>query len=173
MYALDHAAAREKRPEDREQERHDDEHDVPFAQHPALFLDHDRMQERSAGEPRQKRRVLDGIPRPVASPSELDVRPPHAEHDTDGQKEPGQERPAPNDGEPFRIQSPRNQRGDGKCKWNGGGDVAQIEVRRMNRHAGVLELRIHPAAVHRRPVEAREGIRLEARRGEEEQKNRA
>ena len=73
----------------------DDEHDVPLPQHAALFLDHDRVEERRAGEPREERRVLDRIPRPVAAPSQLDVRPPHAERDADGEEEPGDERPAP------------------------------------------------------------------------------
>ena len=87
-------AARDERAEDRQQERRDHERHVPLAQHAALLLDHDRVQERGAGEPRQERRVLDGIPGPVAAPSELDVRPPHAERDADREEEPGEQRPA-------------------------------------------------------------------------------
>ena len=47
--------------------------DVPDLQHPALLLDHHRVQERGAGQPRHQRRVLDRIPGPVAAPAELGV----------------------------------------------------------------------------------------------------
>ena len=45
--------------------------DVPDLQHPALLLDHHRVQERGGDEPRHQRRVLDRVPRVVAAPADL------------------------------------------------------------------------------------------------------
>src|SRR5262249_48148274 len=60
----------QERAEDRETERRDDQREVPDAQHPAPFLHHHRVDERGRGEPRQQRRVLDRVPRPVPAPAE-------------------------------------------------------------------------------------------------------
>ncbi len=172
VHTLDHAAARDERPERREQEAHHDEHDVPLAQHPALFLNHDRMQERGRRQPRQERRVLHRIPSPVAAPAELDVRPPHSEHDADREEEPGDERPSSHDGKPLVVELAGEQRRDGKRERNGRRDVTQIQIGRMERHSRILKLRIHPATVDRREIEARERIRLDAGRQHEEDENR-
>ena len=71
-----------------------------------------------------------------------------------------------------RVEPAREQRRDRECERNRRGDVAEIEIRRMDRHARILQLRIHPAPVERNEVEARERIRLEARRRDEEQQHR-
>ena len=52
---------------------------VPDPQHPALLLDHHRVEERGRREPRHQRRVLDRIPCVVAAPADLLVRPLGAE----------------------------------------------------------------------------------------------
>src|SRR2546422_891540 len=75
--ARDHARARDERAEDREQPRPQNQREIPFLQHAPFFLDHDRMEEGRHDQPRQERRIFDGIPRPIAAPSQFDVRPPH------------------------------------------------------------------------------------------------
>ena len=147
--------------------------DVPLPQHAALFLNHDRMQERRRRQPRQERRVLDRIPRPVAAPSELDVRPPHAEHDADRQEEPREQRPAPHDAQPRRVEPAREQRRDRERERNRRRDVAEVQHRRMDRHARILQLRIHPASVGGRKSSRVERVRLETRRRDEEHEHQA
>ncbi len=71
----DHAAAREKGPENRQAEGQNDQHHVPDLQHVFLFLDHHRVEIRGAREPRHERRVLHGIPGPVAAPSQDQIGP--------------------------------------------------------------------------------------------------
>ena len=71
----------EERPEDREHAGGEHQRHVPHLQHPALLLDHHRVQERGTGQPRHQRGVLDRVPRPVAAPAELHVRPAGAEQD--------------------------------------------------------------------------------------------
>jgi hypothetical protein len=147
------------------------QHDVPLAEHSALFLDHDGVQECRAREPGQEARILDRIPRPVPAPAQLDIRPPHAERDADGQEEPGDERPPPDDAQPLRIEPAGDQRRDRESERDRRRDVAEIEIRRMDRHPRVLELRIHPAPVGRHEAQPVIGIGLEARRRDEEDEN--
>src|SRR5207245_214646 len=78
---------------------------VPLLQHPALFLDHHRVEERGHREPRQERRVLHRIPRPIPAPPQLDVGPPHAEADPDRKKQPRQQRPLANRDEPVGVET--------------------------------------------------------------------
>ena len=171
VHARDDAAARDERAEDRQQERGDDERHVPLAQHPALLLHHDGVQKGGVDQPRQKRRVLDGIPRPVAAPSELDVRPPHAEDDARRVEEPRDQRPAAHGGEPPGVEAPRDERGDREGEGHRGADVAEVEIWRMDRHPRILQLRIEPRAVRRNPVEPLVGIGAEAERHHEEERD--
>jgi hypothetical protein len=57
---------------------------------PRFLGDRERMDQRSADQPRHERRVLDRIPEPPAAPAEFVVRPPAAERDAERQKTPGQ-----------------------------------------------------------------------------------
>ncbi len=100
---VDDAGARQERAEEREAERERDEHHVPDLQHPALLLDHHRVQERGRGEPRHQRGVLDRIPGVVAAPADLDVRPVRAEQLADAEERPGDERPAARGDDPALV----------------------------------------------------------------------
>ena len=68
--------------------------DVPDLEHAALLLDHDRVQEGGADQPRHQRGVLDRVPAPVAAPAELRVGPARAEQDPDREEDPGDQREA-------------------------------------------------------------------------------
>src|SRR5207237_4494520 len=72
---------------------------------------------------------------------------------------------------PFSIEPTRQKRGDSKRKRNRRADVAEVEIRRMNRHSRILQLRIQSAAVYGNEVEPLERIRAEADRCEKEQQN--
>ncbi len=150
----------------------DDERHVPLPQHASLLLDHDRVEKRRAREPREQRRVLDRIPRPVAAPPELDVGPPHAERDADREEEPAQQRPAPHRRQPLRVEAARDEGSDRVGERNRRRDIAEVEHRRVDRHPRVLELRVHAAPVGWDPVEALERIRAEAHREQEEERDR-
>ena len=69
MDRLHDARPRHERSEDRQEERHDDERDVPDAQHAAPFLHHHRMQERGRREPRQQARRSRPDPTSSSRPS--------------------------------------------------------------------------------------------------------
>ena len=95
-----------------EREGGDDQRDVPDLEHPAALLDHDRVQEGGADQPRHHRRVLDRVPAPVAAPAELGVRPARAEQDPDREEDPGDQREAAGDPDPARVEPARDQRAD-------------------------------------------------------------
>ena len=84
------------------------ERDVPDLQHPALLLDHRRVQERGADQPRHQRRVLDRVPSPVAAPAELGVRPARAEHDPDAEAQPRRQRERPHRAQPVAAEPARD-----------------------------------------------------------------
>src|SRR3954453_20335076 len=107
MHARDDATTGDERTKYRKEKSADYKSNIPLPQHSAFFLHHDRMQERGVHQPWQQRRVLDGVPCPVSAPAELDVRPPHADHGSHSIEEPGEERPTPDGGEPFGIETPR------------------------------------------------------------------
>ena len=162
---VDDTRAREERPEQREREREDHEQDVPDLQHPALLLDHHRVQERRRREPRHERGVLDGIPRVVPAPSDLDVRPVAAEELADPERRPREERPAPRGDQPALVELPREQCADRERERHREPDVAEVEERRMGEHVRVLEARRHPGAVRRSRLR-----RERARDGDEEER---
>ena len=129
------ARAREEGPEHGERVRHQDQGDVPDLEHPALLLDHDRMQERGRRKPRHERRVLDRIPRPVTAPSQLRVGPCSPEHDPDRQSAPCEQRPSPRRrepglAEPARTAAPPSRTRTGsrsrrtRCRAAGGGSAS-------------------------------------------------
>ncbi len=166
----DDATSRNEGAEHRQQKgRHDQRH-VPLAQHPSFLLHHHRMQERRAGQPWQERGVLHRIPRPVAPPSQLDVRPPHAEQNSRGQKHPRQQCPAPYGAQPFGIQPPGDQGRHRKGERHRGRDVAQIETGWVQGHPGILQLRVHPAPIGRKPGEPL--VRVGPERGDQQKEKR-
>ena len=141
------------------QERERDEHHVPDLQHPALLLDHHRVQERGRREPRHQRRVLDRVPRVVAAPADLDVRPVRAEQLADAEERPRGERPAARRDDPALVGAAREQRAHRERERDRQPDVAEVEQRRVREHVRVLQARHHAGAVGGRRRRRRTGSR--------------
>ena len=147
---LEDPGADEERAEQGERERRDDQRDVPDLEHPAFLLDHHRVQERGADQPRHQRGVLDRIPSPVAAPAELRVRPAGAEQDPDREEDPGDEREPPRRADPARVEAAAGERPDRERERDRPEDVARVEHRRVDRHRRVAEQRRQPGALERR-----------------------
>ena len=147
VHRLDDPRARHERTENGQEERHDDERDVPDAEHPPPLLHHHRVQERRRRKPRQQPGVLDRIPHPVTAPAQLLVRPEHAERQPERQEEPGHHRPAPDRAEPRVVQVAGRQRRDPERERDRHPDEADVERRRVDRHVEVLQQRAEPAPV--------------------------
>ena len=141
----------------------------PDLQRVALFHDHRGMQQRGAGEPGHEGGVLDRIPEPPAAPAELVIGPVGAHRDADGEEHPGGQRPGPHPARPGRVDAAFDQGGDGEGEGDREADIAEIEQRRMDGEADVLQQRVEVAALERRPDEPRERVRG----GQDEQKERA
>ena len=113
------------------------------------------MEERRRREPGQEAGILDRIPRPVASPAKLFVRPDHPERQAEGQEQPAEHRPAAHRTKPRVVQVTRDERGDAERERNRHADEAGVQRRRMNRHVEVLQQGVQPLAVGRRRCQKR------------------
>ena len=134
-------------PKMREVERERDEHHVPDLQHPALLLDHHRVEERGRHEPRHERGVLDRIPGVVAAPADLGVRPVRAEQLADAEERPRGERPAAGGDDPALVGAAGEESAHRERERDREADVAEVEHRRVGEHVRVLEARHHPGPV--------------------------
>src|SRR6266851_1611301 len=132
VHGTDNAAARKESAKNAEQERAKDQPDVPHLHHAALFLHHHGVQERRAGEPRKQRSVFDGIPAPVAAPTQNGVGPMRAEKNADRLETPRDHRPFAGEVNPFFAGIAREQRGKRKRERNGKTRIAGIKIRRVN-----------------------------------------
>ena len=94
--------------------------------------------------------VLDRIPRPVAAPPELFVRPDHPERQAERQEQPAEHRPAADGAQPRVVEVPGDERRDAERERDRHPDEAGVERRRVNRHVEVLQQRVQPLAVGRR-----------------------
>ena len=150
-------------PKSESAERHHHEQVVPDAQHPALLLDHHRVQERRRREPRHQRGVLDRVPGVVAAPAHLLVGPVRAEQLADAERRPRDERPPARRDDPALVVATCEQRSRREGERDGEADEAEIEQRRVGHHVRVLEARVEPVAVRRRR------LRRERRRDDDEQ----
>ena len=147
MDGTDDAAAREKRAQDAEEERGEDEPDVPHLHHAALFLHHHGVEKRGAGEPGEQRGVFDRVPAPVTAPAEHGVGPVRAENDSHGLKGPGDHGPAASDVNPFFAGIAADKRGEGEGERHAESGVAHIKIGRMDDHLGILEERVEAATI--------------------------
>ena len=157
--------AREEGAEQREAERERDEDDVPHLQHPALLLDHHRVEEGGGGEERHQGGVLDRIPGVVAAPADLDVGPVRSEQLADAERRPGDQRPAARRDDPALVGAAREQGAHRERERHRQADVAEVEERRVGHHVRVLEARVEPGAVERRHLR-----RERARHDDEEER---
>ena len=129
------------------------------------------MQERGRREPRHQRRVLDRVPRVVAAPADLLVRPVRAEQLADAERRPRDERPAPRRDEPALVGAAREQRADRERERHREADVAEVEQRRVREHVRVLEARRHARRRRGRGLR-REGARDDDDEEREEDRDR-
>ena len=133
-------------------------------------MNHHRVDVRARGQKRHERRVLDGVPRPVAAPAELLVRPDHPQRVSDPEEHPGEEGPAATGDDPFGIEPPGHKCGDREGEWHGAADEAGVERRRVDDHPVVLQERVQPFAVRARAGDAgRERVRRERHQHAEEE----
>ena len=144
------------------------ERDVPHLQHPPLLLDHQRVQERRARQPRHQRRVLDRVPAPVAAPAELRVGPARAEQDADAEEQPGGEREAADRPDPLGVDPPRQQRAHAERQRDRAQRVARVEHRRVDHHRREAQQRVEPDAFARRRAGGGERLRVEHHQRDEE-----
>ena len=140
-------------------------------QHAPPLLDHHRVQERGAGEPRHEGGVLDRIPRPVAAPAEHVIAPPAADQEPERQEIPGDDGPAPRDGDPLVADAARDERGDGEGEGHREAGEAEVERHGVRDHPRVLEQRVEPAAVGGDRGEALEGRRRHRHHEQEEREH--
>src|SRR4030095_14592443 len=101
MDGADDSRTREKGSEEREAEGQENQAEIPELEYVPSFLDHHRVEERGGGEPGHEGRVLHRIPCPVAAPAQYVIAPPAADKETEGEEVPGDDGPAPGDGDPL------------------------------------------------------------------------
>ena len=119
----------------------------------------DRMQERGAREPGHQRGVLDRVPEPEAAPAQRVIGPVGAHRDAERQEAPGDQREGPHEARPGRVDAALDQRRGGEGEHDREADIAEIEQRRMDREAGVLQDRVEIAALERRRRQPLERVR--------------
>jgi hypothetical protein len=137
-------------PDQREAEGEDRQQDRPAFQRLALLHHDGGMQERRRDQPGHEGGVFDRVPEPEPAPAELVIGPPGAEPDADRQEHPGRQRPGPHPAAPGGVHPPLDQGGDGEGEGHREADVAEVEERRMEGEARVLQERVQVL-----PVEGR------------------
>ena len=166
----EHARAHEEGAEKREREGENGEKDRPDFQRLALFHHRRAVKKRRAGDPRHERGVLDRVPEPESAPAERVIGPVGAHGDAERQRDPGEERPGPRGARPGGVDAPADERGGREGEDDREADIADIEQRRMNREARVLQDRVEIAPFPWRLRDARKGIGGDK---DEEEKRRA
>ena len=154
----DDARADDKGAEQRKAEGEDGQKDGPALQALALFNDDGRMQKCRREKPGHERGILDRIPEPEAAPAKLVIGPPRSKRDADGQEDPGRKRPRPHPAGPCGIDAALDQRRHGKGEGHREADIAEVEKRRMEGEARILQERVEILAVQRRDRETQEGV---------------
>src|SRR5580700_3501283 len=117
------------------------------------------MYEGGSGEPGHERSILDRIPEPEAAPAERVVGPVRAHCNAEGQEAPGHEREGSDETRPGGVDPAFDQRRGGEGEDDREADIAEVQKRRMNGEARVLQDRIEIATLERRRIEPRKGVR--------------
>ena len=143
------------------------EHHRPRLERAARGEHVDRMEQRGRRQPRHQRGVLDRVPEPPAAPAELVIGPVAARGDAERQQDPRAEHPRPHRaGEPA-IDFAGEQRADREAEGDREADIAEVERRRMEGQAGVLQQGVEPLPFERRRVQPRERVRGDQQEGVE------
>ena len=90
-----------------------------------------------------------------------------------GQRGPREQHPWPHGARPVRVGAPLDQRRGGEGESDREADIADIEQRRMEDEAGVLQQRVEPAAVGGHREQPLERVRGEDDEGEEQRADAA
>ena len=125
------------------------------------------MDQRGTEQPRHERGILHRVPGPVTAPAEFVVGPAAAQQDAGGEKAPGDQRPAADQAGPKLAAPPGNKCREGEGERHRKADVAEIEHRRVNHHARVLQQGIQVVAVGRNRHQPFEGIGQKQNQAEE------
>jgi hypothetical protein len=161
------ARAHQKGAKQRKGEGDDRKKDGPHFEGVTLLHHRDRVDEGRAGEPRHEGSVLDRVPEPEPAPAERVIGPEGAGGDAERQEAPGDKREWPHEARPGCIDAPLDQRCGGEGIDNREADIAEIQQRRMDREARVLENGIEVASLEGRGRQTLERIRGQENEGEE------
>ena len=147
MHRGKHAGAGQEGAEDDQRVGQHDQDHVPMLEQTLVFLDHDRVQEGSAGQPGHEGRDLDRVPAPEATPTQHVVSPAAAKHETQREEQPGPQRPAAGEARPAVVGAPGDQRSNREGKGNHERDKTQVQHGRVDDHAWMPQERIKAAPV--------------------------
>ena len=89
-------------------------------------------------QPRQERRVFDGVPSPKAAPSKNLVTPPRSEHNPERERTPGENRPATLLEGPTFVHPSGNEHRDGEGEGHAKAHESEVQQRWMNRDEGIV-----------------------------------
>ena len=132
------------------------------------------MEQGRARQPGHEGGVFHRIPEPPAAPAKLVIGPPGAEHDSQGQEDPGRHGPGTGPARPGGIEPARHQGGDGEGEGHREAHVAHVEHGGMEDEAGILQQRVEVAPIHREVRQgAGEGVRSEQHEGGEAHRDEA
>ncbi len=103
-----------------------------------------RMEQRGRREPRHQAGVLDRVPEPPAAPAELVIGPVGPGGDAEREEDPRAEHPWPHRAGEVRRHLPGQQRADREAERDREPDIAEVERRRVEGQADVLQQRVEP-----------------------------
>ncbi len=131
------------------------------------------MQIRGGGQPRHQCHVFDGIPPPVAAPSQDVIRPPHAEDKARALQRPGQQREPARMSDPGGVGPSCQQGRRSEAERNGEGRESSEHDGRVDEHPAVTKHGIEAETVRRHDTEQVEGARHNYQHHQEESEDRS
>ena len=167
MHRGENAGADKEGADQRQGEGENGEQDGPAGEAAALFGHDGRMQQRRADQPWHEAGIFHRIPEPPAAPAQFIIGPETAQRDAAGKRHPGGQHPRPHPARPGRISAAFQQRRHGKAEGDGKADIAQVQQRRMEDEAGILQQRVQFRAVERHREQALKRVGREQREGKE------
>src|SRR6202030_174965 len=102
-----------------------------------------------------------GSKEPEPAPAELVIGPVRAAGDAERQAHPGAEHPRPYPARPGRVDATFDESRNSEGERDREADITEVEHRRMEREAGVLQDRIEIAALERRIGDTQERVRCD------------
>ena len=132
---------------------------------PAARGEHvERMEQGGRRQPRHQRGILDRVPEPPAAPAQLVISPVAARGDAKRQEDPARQHPWPHRPRQRRVDLAGEQRADREAERHRQADIAEVERRRMEGEAGVLEQGVEAPALDRRRISRANGFEANSRK---------